>query len=1254
MDEDLYPPAPSSVPLNFTKPGPGYKRHMLLAVAALAFFLALYFCLASWFAWTAYRLLTNLGKADFVIAPLFGGVCAAFLALFMFKSLFVFRRGKHEGFEIKRENAPALFAFLEKIADEAKAPRPHRVFLSPRVNAGVFYDLSLANLIFRSRKNLEIGLGLVNVLPLSEFKAVVAHEFGHFGQGSMAIGRWFYTAQQMASHIVVARGRLDSFLQGISNIDLRVAWIGWILRLIVWSIRSIFDSVFGWVMRAQRALSREMEFQADLVAASLTGSDALVHALHRLDAADDAMDSALSTAEQQAQKEQRVPDLFAIQSHFLRRKGEILDDAEYGKVPELPTDAASHRVFRAQLAHPPRMWASHPPNDLREENVKKHYLAAALDDRSSWILFEDPQSIREQVSASIFKDQDNLPPVISTEDVIADVEKRFKKHYLDPAYRGVYLGRSIARGVATAAEMSGSTTDIGDVRKALGELYPSSLTPILQDSRELAEEQAMLQAVERGVLDLPGKMLNYRGQEFHRRELPSLLLQVETSLNKANEQLAEHDRRARAVHRHAAELVSPEWNQYLVGLADIIHYADHREADLSDAMDTLDNVLSVVMADGRVTEDELQRLAIAAGEPHSVLAAIHLEAEHIDIGPVLREHLETESWHKLLGEYELSPPNPAIMGEWIEALPSWAESCIVGLRRLSSFALDELLAAEEQVALASSSSQSLSDAPQAPKVDTRYQSLLAGQERPKQTKLGWWDRFQTADGWVPGVARFGTAGALVGFVVWLGLSIGGTDVMIVNGLSVPVQVSIGGEEVRVSAQSTQSISIDEGTTLIRATNLDGDLIESFKVDTDSNFSRYVYNVGNATPLLTWDPSTDAKNSLGAPRWRETEAVRALTLHGPISASEDEGVILISLAGEAPQELLGEVEGKQRLAMLRSHIRWDSTKSSETGVWFSLGADELEDFSDLLGQRLATAPEDVVLLRLEQDQDTSDVVCERHRAQAEKKPKDGNWQYLAARCEANPAARSRLFESLYEQWTSNGWLAYARASGALDDGDLESALRRLKIAEKVPALRDASIDLRVRLLQAHNNSPVDLTHWQNKAPHLEYFALFRTDPSPTQDLAPIARSMQALHKGETKRALALLGSDESSWQLVIAASDGASEEAIASAFDAWDAAKAAEAPFEVSLYGLALARRTGRDESAFVQRLASDEDIAALTDFLATIDSPESAEILLEGLTLRKRAAAYAAAVIILGAECPESWRKLATQLLFIGERPYFR
>lgn len=82
------------------------------------------------------------------------------MSVFLLKGLvFVNHHGDRADHEVTRRQQPRLFAFLDRLAEEVGAPRPKRVFLSPRVNASVFYDLSVLNLILPARKNLEIGLG---------------------------------------------------------------------------------------------------------------------------------------------------------------------------------------------------------------------------------------------------------------------------------------------------------------------------------------------------------------------------------------------------------------------------------------------------------------------------------------------------------------------------------------------------------------------------------------------------------------------------------------------------------------------------------------------------------------------------------------------------------------------------------------------------------------------------------------------------------------------------------------------------------------------------------------------------------------------------------------------------------------------------------------------------------------------------------------------------------------------------------------
>src|SRR3990167_3992094 len=229
--ENLYPAGAGNVLANLTQPNSRYKRQAWLAVASLALFVLLYFALAGWFGWTAFRLIrTGLDGGEGALLSFLTGGCAGFLGIFMLKALFFVQRGgAPDDVEIKPDNQPELFAFLNRLADEAGAPRPHRVFISPRVNAAVFYDLSVLNLLFPSRKNLEIGLSLVNVLTLSQLNAVLAHEFGHFAQRSMAIGSWVYIAQQIAAQVISKRDALDKLLRALSRTDPRIAWVGWVL-----------------------------------------------------------------------------------------------------------------------------------------------------------------------------------------------------------------------------------------------------------------------------------------------------------------------------------------------------------------------------------------------------------------------------------------------------------------------------------------------------------------------------------------------------------------------------------------------------------------------------------------------------------------------------------------------------------------------------------------------------------------------------------------------------------------------------------------------------------------------------------------------------------------------------------------------------------------------------------------------------------------------------------------------------------------
>jgi len=522
---DLYPPSPVNVPESLTKATSSYRRQAMWAMLGLALFIYLYLALTGVFGYITYATFMALSEPNgFEIGRLVVFFCSALLTVFLLKSLFAIRKmGTPSGLEVFEEDQPELYAYLHQLADEIGAPKPHRVFLTPEVNAAVFYDLSILNLIFPSKKNLIVGLGLVNVLNLSEFKAVLAHEFGHFSQRTMMVGRWVYVAQQIIAHMVSVRDWLDNIVQFISRIDVRIAWIGWILQLVLWSLRSLMEVLFRIVIIAERALSREMEFNADLVAVSVTGSDELVNALYKLQAADQAWRTAMNVAGQAAGNKKLIVDLFEAQTQALEELRRVYDDPTFGNPPEPSQNPDQHRIFEEQSARPPQMWSTHPASSDREANAKMHYVPAVRDSRSAWLIFRNPEDIRKSLSRSIYNvdNTQEFEPVGSEEFV----SKRFSNISYSPEFRGAYLGRSPVRDFQSVDQMMEMAT-IADKTIDLGKLYPETIKTDIKTLNQFDQEIASLEALLSGEFKPSGGVIRHRGEDIRKADIPEAIEEV--------------------------------------------------------------------------------------------------------------------------------------------------------------------------------------------------------------------------------------------------------------------------------------------------------------------------------------------------------------------------------------------------------------------------------------------------------------------------------------------------------------------------------------------------------------------------------------------------------------------------------------------------------------------------------------------------------------------------------------------------------
>ncbi len=1207
-----------------------YRLHAWGAVASLVGFLGAYFGLAGWFAWTAWRLGRGAlaGRHDALWAGLVA-LCALLLAVFMFKALFFRqRRGEDHSLALQPADQPALFAELYAIADAVGAPRPHRVLVSARVNAAVFYDLSPLNLLFPTKKNLEIGLGLVNVLTRSELRAVLAHEFGHFAQRAMAVGRWVYVAQQIAGRLVAQRDLLDSFLKKLGNFDVRVAWIGWLLSLIVWAIRSLVDSVFTGVQLLQRSLSREMEYGADAVAVALTGSDALVHALYKLQTADSDWDRAAGIASQLKAREQWVVDLFALQGVIAERTGRVLDDDRYGRLPA--QGAGPARLFDTADSAVPQMWRTHPLNHEREARAKADYRPGDVDERSAWTLFRDAQGLRTRVTRRLFDTPESARPV---DDAVlqAAVDEHFGGELARPRYRGAYLGRALTRHVATPQELAGELPAGADGIRRLVALYPASLGDAVRRWRRVDAEQA-----------------------------PAEHAQLQAELRR-------HDRAVRETHLALARAMGDGSEARLRGLLAQLHYAEHMAANLRDLRGVLAHTVRVLSA-GRITEAVRKRVLTAADELHEALEELYGHAGQLKLDAATLKRMDVQSWPALLGAFKLGAPEPANLGDWLNVIDGWMDAAEHALARLRTAVLGELLDAEARVACGEAQAAGSNDA--LPAVPSRYAVLLEGAERPRSLKPTWWARFLAAQGRGAAAARVLVAGAIVAGVLSFGAGYGDINVHVINGLDRPVRVKLGSvRAVTLPAFGSAQLSLGPDSRLgVVAETLQGDLIERFEVALDDGAGDPVYNIAGVAPLveLSFSYGREAQNPpprvVGAPRW-STQRAHIFFADPPASVSVKAGQtevrrVLYSAADAAPGLQLSLLQNDAAAAerLSEQHLRWDRADSPVRVSWLSQLRGR-PGYERIMKAALAREPANVDLLRERFDTLSAEALkpmCDDLGRRAALAGADGDLTYLAARCLPDGPERDAALHEGLRRFPNHAWLAYGAAWMEAGSGSWRVALRNYELARSEPKLAPFATIEANRLRRLLGETPWSADGESFGPPSRLLTALGFEVRAGSVISQPAGYALLAA--GQPDKAAAVGAAPTPHLLRLAAASDGASAELRQRA-----AALPVGAGVEAQTYwtALALAEREGwpapelPDGALGAIEPEQWRRMDAFHAALASAATLGGAEKLLQGLSLELRGQAYSMAVVRLGNQAPPAWREGAKRLLLAHERPYF-
>ena len=228
-------------------------RRALLAVLLLIGFYALALTIFGILVYLPYAEWTYLDRADLpiTIPCVLGALGIAFGIMPRFD------RFRAPGPALSPDQHPELFRVIQETAAAAGQPLPRQVYLIPAFNAWVGERGGIIG--FGSQRMMGLGLPLLHVLTVDEFRSVLAHEFGHFHSGDTALGPWLYKTR-------AAIGRTLQSLSRRSFIRLPFEWYG---------------KAF---LRITHAVSREQEYAADALAAQFAGTGPTISGLKTIHA----------------------------------------------------------------------------------------------------------------------------------------------------------------------------------------------------------------------------------------------------------------------------------------------------------------------------------------------------------------------------------------------------------------------------------------------------------------------------------------------------------------------------------------------------------------------------------------------------------------------------------------------------------------------------------------------------------------------------------------------------------------------------------------------------------------------------------------------------------------------------------------------------------------------------------------------------------------------------------------------------------
>ena len=458
-----------------------------------------------------------------------GILISYFLIKFLFKKHI---NDRSDLTEITRKDEPQLFQMIDEIVKDAGTDFPKKVYLAYDVNASVFYDSSFWSMFLPIKKNLIIGIGLVNACTKQELKAILAHEFGHFSQRSMKVGSYVYNVNQIIFNLVNEDESYRNTVLGWANASGYFAIFAELAIKITQAIQWILRKMYSFVNIRHMALSREMEFHADEVAANIAGSVTLEESLLRLDLASNSYSSVIDFYNSKIEESKTSKNIYKEQNfvmNFLAKESEL--ELKYN-LPVVKISEAG--LFNKSKLVIENQWASHPSTKDRIIKLQQLNIIKDPDNSSARTLFKNIDATEEKLTSKIFSSVQYEKPKSELElDAFQnEFEKNYNKDTFDKIFNNYYDNKNPNQFDFNSSTLSKEVSNFE-------ELFSKDKVESVYTLIALENDRNTISSIADKNFDI--KTFDYDGRKFKAKEAKTLIPKLDEQIKNLQEEITQND-----------------------------------------------------------------------------------------------------------------------------------------------------------------------------------------------------------------------------------------------------------------------------------------------------------------------------------------------------------------------------------------------------------------------------------------------------------------------------------------------------------------------------------------------------------------------------------------------------------------------------------------------------------------------------------------------------------------------------------------